>query len=277
MPGMPIANTAARASAVAKATNAVRNPRSVPSGAGFSTGINLRSTVIVVSNDGEDPIKAGEPVLIKKSAIVDPDTDRAEWRNCAMIDEGSNAFEEGIVGIWGIALQLIEPGFAGPVLMSGITTVTVTKRRGEDLMVDMPCFRDDEDTERKLYTSAAGCAVILDIPELEDDAEGEAIVHVLGYRTTEPPTWAELDGWIHLDDNEDDESTPLAYVRRRGPAGGWNNVPGRYTAARQVECRCFKIGSTERLQGFVELSVDPWRGTWNVRDALNCPEQIPVE
>ncbi len=59
---MRILNTAARASATAKATNDVRHPRSVPSGTATRSGINLHSTVIYVSNDGEEPIEAGQPV-----------------------------------------------------------------------------------------------------------------------------------------------------------------------------------------------------------------------
>ncbi len=154
--------------------------------------------------------------------IVDPEENRDEWRKCEFVDGGAKDVDDiRLTGLWGIALQLIEPGFAGPVLMSGITTAKVKKRRGEDRMVDMPCFRDPESEERALYTSAAGCAVILDIPELEDDEEGEAILHVLGYRTTEPATWAYLAEPLYNVGGTEEQSLKLASIMRCTPTAAW--------------------------------------------------------
>lgn len=278
MPGQRIVPTAARANALAGAANKVRNPRGVPSGAGSRSGINLHSTVIYVSNDGEEPIEAGQPVTIKESAIVDPEEDRNEWRKCEFVDGGAKDVDDNrLTGLWGIALQLIEPGFAGPVLMSGITTAKVKKRRGEDRMVDMPCFRDPESEERALYTSAAGCAVILDIPELEDDEEGEAILHVLGYRTTEPATWAYLAEPLYNVGGTEEQSLKLASIMRCTPTGGLETgVQSRFTGQRKVEVRCFKADG-KTIAGSVYIAPDPIAGCWMVLDSLSCPQPAPEE
>lgn len=175
---------------------------------------------------------------------------------------------------WGIALEAIKDGAVGRVLMSGLIPAKVTKWPGEDWMVDF----DNEDTaDWKLYTSAAGCASIVWIEDVADEDEAWAILHVHGYRKTEPSCWAILEDPLHGDGTGTNDEADARLVTRAADGTGWSNVAGRFGATRIVKSRCFKLASGRRLPGstYVQLDVDPVGGRWYVSDALSCDEAVP--
>ena len=178
----------------------IRNPRGIPSGNAMPGLPDLQAVVVQVRNDTGEAIKAGDPVVIKRSIIADADDDnRSIFRRCVLVT-GPWSRAAGNSGSWGIALNRIEPAsggrsYVGDVLLSGVCAVKVTKLEGDDNKVDLGsfCAQDEEGTERKLYTSAAGCASILHIPEdAEVGEEYDAIIQVHGFRVVEPRCKAKL-------------------------------------------------------------------------------------
>ena len=175
---------------------------------------------------------------------------------------------------WGIALEAIKQGNVGRVLLSGLIPARVTKWKGEDNMVDFDNLPEGED-DWKLYTSAAGCAVIKWMEDVEDEEEGWAILHVLGYRTKEPACWAVLDSPVQHISTPEADSARLASILRVKETGFETGVKGRYGTNRKVMTRCFKMLVGKQIANEVKIDPDPVTGLWIIEDALECPVNVP--
>lgn len=233
-------------------------------------------TTTVYNETGHD-FKAFEAVPLGDTNTIPTDGDAEEVEfttKCTITTEhGRDRHLQ-----WGIALEAIKDEKVGRVLVSGYVPAKITQWHGEDRMVDFDNESEGAD-DWKLYTSAAGCATIVWMEELEAEAEGWAILHVHGYRSTEPPMWALLDDPLRNDDDEASTEVDATAKFRHSDGTGWNNIPGMFSASRTVKARCFKLlgGVDRQLTGYVQLQADPVGGLWYVMDALSCDEEIPAE
>lgn len=238
-PGQQFPTSASRANAIAGAVNKLRNPSGPPNGGPNNGGFQWQGVTITVVNSRTDPIKQGQAVVIKAASVANTS---AFWRETPFTTMSGSGYSAGNTGTWGIAVQEI-PGtnlgtqFAGQVLVCGLVCTKVIKMPGDDNLVDLGAFRGKADVgaekhSEKLYTSAAGCATLIDYPSnAAVGDENKAIIYVHGHRIVEPRCKIEL--------NDD--------LKRTGAGSGVN--------AKVLGHRWTLVGSDYRANGFANNST----------------------
>jgi len=233
--GQPFPTGAPRQNALISQVQKLRHPANQPSGGPNNGGFKWQGVTVTVVNSRSSPIKQGQAVVIKAASVANTSK---FWRETPFTTMSGSGYSAGNTGTWGIAVQEI-PGtasgkqYAGQVLMCGMVCTNVIKMPGDDNLVDIGAFRNKTgDDSEKLFTSAAGCATLIDYPT--DAAVGDekkAIIYVHGHRIVEPRCKIELSADLH----------------RTGAGSGAN--------AKILGHRWTLSGSEYRANGFTENST----------------------
>lgn len=228
---------------------------------------SAQAVVTTVYNATGHDFGAGEAVPIGEWQM-DPTASSVKLRDFLTRSTRTTDGGRDRTWVWGITLEAIKDERVGRVLTQGYTPAKVTKWTGEDHMVD---FDYSDSSDWNLYTSAAGCASIEWMEDLEDEAEGWAILYVHGQRLKEPSCWATLDD--DLTNYLGGTPTATATIGHQvSGSSSLTTVKGFFDASRVVEVRTLKVTTGQKLASGTKVKIDAdlYSGLWFVEDSLSC-------